>query len=445
MSSRLPTWMPVLPSDWQAATIDQLAIRVGSGVTPTGGSEVYTESGVTFIRSQNVTNNGLSLDDVAFISQRTHEQMSASEVYPFDVLLNITGASIGRCCFLPEGIGPTNVNQHVCAIRFPKPDTHDAKFLASVLASPIGQSQIFRLNAGGNREGLNYQQLRSFRVPWPPKKVRRAVSEILTTVDEAMEQTEALVGKLEQMKAGLMHDLFTRGVTPDGHLRPTRQEAPQLYHETPLGWIPKEWEVKPFRSVLSANLQNGYFKKPELVGRGFKLVNVSELYQPLGIDTEQADVERVEASPADYQRYGVAEGDLFFTRSSLVLTGIAHCNVMLKLHEPTLFECHVIRAKPDLREADPAYLGLYFQTASARRELMARAKHTTMTTISQPDILAVPILKPPLDEQKRISKSIATNMAAIHAEELLLAKLRQQKQGLMQDLLTGRVPVRTAS
>lgn len=283
---------------------------------------------------------------------------------------------------------------------------------------------------------------RILRLSFPKEKVeQRRIAEILTTVDEAMEQTEALVGKLEQMKAGLMHDLFTRGVTPDGHLRPTRQEAPHLYHQTPLGWLPKEWEVKPFRSVLSANLQNGYFKKPELVGRGFKLVNVSELYQPLGIDTEQADVERVEASPADYQRYGVAEGDLFFTRSSLVLTGIAHCNVMLKLHEPTLFECHVIRAKPDFREADPAYLGLYFQTASARRELMARAKHTTMTTISQPDILAVPILKPPLDEQKRISKSIAANMSAIHAEQTHLAKLRQQKQGLMQGLLTGRVPV----
>ena len=172
-------------------------------------------------------------------------------------------------------------------------------------------------------------------------------------------------------------------------------------------------------------------------------MNVSELYQPLGIDTDHEDVERVEATPADIQRYGVAEGDLFFTRSSLVLSGIAQCNVMLQLREPTLFECHVIRARPNEKEADPAFLGLYFQTPRARSELMARAKHTTMTTISQPDILAVPILKPPLDEQKQISHRIAVFWGAIHAEEAKLTKLRQQKNGLLQDLLTGSVRVST--
>lgn len=335
--------------------------------------------------------------------------------------------------------GPSWVNNHAHVLRAKKDGPAEQAFIFYSLE----HRNITPFIKGGTRAKLNQSELREITVRHPKiHDEQRRIAEILTTVDEAMEQTEALVGKLEQMKAGLMHDLFTRGVTPDGHLRPTHQEAPHLYHQTPLGWLPKEWEVRPFRSVLSANLQNGYFKKPELVGRGYKLVNVSELYQPLGIDTDDADVERVDASPADFQRYGVVEGDLFFTRSSLVLTGIAHCNVMLKPHEPTLFECHVIRAKPNLREADPAFLGLYFQTASARRELMARAKHTTMTTISQPDILAVPILKPSLDEQKRISKSIAANMSAIHAEESLLAKLRQQKQGLMQDLLTGRVPVK---
>ena len=72
---------------------------------------------------------------------------------------------------------------------------------------------------------------------------QRRIAEILSTVDEAIEQTEALIAKYQQIKAGLMHDLFTRGVTPDGHLRPTRTQAPHLYKESPLGWIPKEWEV----------------------------------------------------------------------------------------------------------------------------------------------------------------------------------------------------------
>lgn len=70
------------------------------------------------------------------------------------------------------------------------------------------------------------------------------ISEVLAGVDEAIEQTEALIAKTQQIKVGLMHDLFTRGVTSDGQLRPTRENAPQLYKESPLGWIPAEWEVR---------------------------------------------------------------------------------------------------------------------------------------------------------------------------------------------------------
>jgi type I restriction enzyme S subunit len=138
MSDREPIYRSAQKE--QIATIDQLAIRVGSGVTPTGGSEVYVDSGVIFIRSQNVTNSGLFLGDVAFIDDKTHQRMSSSALHPFDVLLNITGASIGRCCFVPADLGPANVNQHVCAIRLAEPNLGDACFLSATLASHIGST-----------------------------------------------------------------------------------------------------------------------------------------------------------------------------------------------------------------------------------------------------------------------------------------------------------------
>src|SRR5689334_2488318 len=102
-----------LPEDWETPTIGALACYVGSGITPTGGSSVYKRQGITFIRSQNVTFQGLRLDDVAYIDSRTHQRMQRSEVSVNDVLINITGASIGRCCRVPDGLGPANVNQHV--------------------------------------------------------------------------------------------------------------------------------------------------------------------------------------------------------------------------------------------------------------------------------------------------------------------------------------------
>ena len=203
------TMLGWIPKEWEVESIDSLAVRVGSGITPTGGSEVYLTEGIIFVRSQNVTHQGLDLSDVAFIDEETHQRMAASEVLPFDVLLNITGASIGRCCYLPNGLGPTNTNQHVCCIRFARPNETDAKFLSMVLSSPIGQNQIFRLNAGGNREGLNYQQLRAFIVPWPQQDERLKIAVRLNSAEGHISVERQLLIKLRQQKHGLMHDLLT--------------------------------------------------------------------------------------------------------------------------------------------------------------------------------------------------------------------------------------------
>jgi len=199
-----------IPIAWDVLTINDLAVHVGSGITPTGGSNVYKSEGVLFIRSQNVTFEGLLLDDVAYIDERTHQMMIRSEIFAHDVLLNITGASIGRCCPVPEGLGPANVNQHVCAIRTAKPCREDAVFLAAVLASFIGQHQIDRLNAGSNRQGLNYQQLRSFLVPWPRQDAERAaISTKIELAEMRLRAEEAYLSKLKAIKKGLMEDLLT--------------------------------------------------------------------------------------------------------------------------------------------------------------------------------------------------------------------------------------------
>lgn len=210
-----------IPMDWSVPTIGELASHVGSGITPTGGSKVYQDSGVVLVRSQNVTFEGLRLDDVAHISMRIHEQMQRSEIFANDVLINITGASIGRCCPVPPTLGMANVNQHVCAIRLPEATSEDATFLSAVLSSHIGQSQIDRLNAGSNREGLNYQQLRSFRVPWPSTDERARIATIITEHAKRTSAEEAYRDKLKLLKQGLMDDLLTGRV----HVRVAKEAA----------------------------------------------------------------------------------------------------------------------------------------------------------------------------------------------------------------------------
>lgn len=203
------TTLGLVPVTWEVVTINDIAVHVGSGTTPRGGSNVYRDEGVLFIRSQNVSFDGLKLADVAFITPAIHSKMFRSQVLPYDVLLNITGASIGRCTWAPVNIGLANVNQHVCIIRLPQANKANAIFLSAVLSSPIGQSQIERLNAGGNREGLNYQQLRNFVIPWPSGQERAQIARAIELHEERVRTEEAQLSKLHQLKRGLMEDLLT--------------------------------------------------------------------------------------------------------------------------------------------------------------------------------------------------------------------------------------------
>ena len=163
-------------------TIADLTSKVGSGITPKGGSNIYTRNGPKLIRSQNVHPGCLSLADAVCIPEEIHQSMNATRVEGGDVLLNITGASIGRCAIAPFDIGEANVNQHVCIIRS-EPGEIDSSFLMHYLNSYGGQDQINRFQAGGNREGLNFAQIRSMEIPIPPLPEQKKIAEILSGID----------------------------------------------------------------------------------------------------------------------------------------------------------------------------------------------------------------------------------------------------------------------
>ncbi len=214
------TELGITPKAWEVKQVGELAAHVSSGSTPKGGKKVYQQEGIPFIRSQNVWSDGLDLNDVALIPREIHEDMTRTQLQAHDVLLNITGASIGRCCVVPPCLGEANVNQHVCIVRLPKADFRDSHFLSRIIASHIGQQQIKRLQAGGSREGLNYSQLKSFVVPWPSKKERRMIVDRIETARGKQDEEKVYRGKLQHLKTGLMQDLLTGRVrVPEAEAR----------------------------------------------------------------------------------------------------------------------------------------------------------------------------------------------------------------------------------
>ncbi|QSG83963.1 restriction endonuclease subunit S [Acinetobacter indicus] len=196
--------------DWSNKKIGNIASKVGSGSTPRGGAEAYTDHGIIFIRSQNVNNDQLLLDDVAYIPEETHVKMSGSKVIANDILLNITGASIGRSCVVPHDFTEANVNQHVCIIRTPN---DDPIFVQSFLSSENGQNAIQSKQAGGGREGLNFQAIRSIDFHFPPSKEEQAkIASFLSNVDEKISQLNQKHELLSQYKQGMMQKLFSQHI-----------------------------------------------------------------------------------------------------------------------------------------------------------------------------------------------------------------------------------------
>jgi len=417
---------------WTQITIGSLAIHVGSGITPFGGSKVYKPEGVVFIRSQNVTFEGLRLDDVAYIDIQTHESMRRSEVFAHDVLLNITGASIGRCCPVPEGIGLANVNQHVCAIRLPNPSREDAVFLSAILASHIGQAQIDRLNAGGNREGLNYEQLRAFVVPWPEQDERARIAEILGSVNAAIQQIETLIAKLKQIKAGLLHDLLTHGLDEHGQLRDPIAH-PEQFKDSPLGRIPRQWETCALATV--ADVDRGKFahrprNDPNFYGGPYPFIQTGEVAIAGGGKLTTFSQTLNERGAAVSRQ---------FPKDTIAITIAANIADTAILGFPMFFPDSVVGAVVKSPN-NVRYIELCIRRA--KRNLDARAPQSAQKNINLEDLRPLLIAVPESEEQCRIAAVYDAHDARIRAEEAYRDKLKQLKKGLMDDLLTGRVQVR---
>jgi type I restriction enzyme S subunit len=196
-----------IPQSWRVARLGETASELRSGITPKGGEKVYLKTGIPLIRSQNVLMNKLSLSDVAFISPDVHDSMMGSAVRPGDVLLNITGASIGRVTFVPDELKVANVNQHVCRIRL-APHANPA-FVAYYLSTPPGQAQVLGSQFGTTRQGLNYGNVRAFRIPIPPLEEQREISNVLLACDNKMSVLQKEEAQLGELFRAMLEELMS--------------------------------------------------------------------------------------------------------------------------------------------------------------------------------------------------------------------------------------------
>ena len=407
------TEVGVIPNDWQVLRVGDIAAKVGSGVTPRGGNRVYRASGRPFVRSQNVAWGCLDLDDIAFIDEATHSTFNGTELKDGDVLLNITGASIGRAAIADERVSGGNVNQHVCIIR-PDRSALESGFLSAFLISSIGQRQIDSFQAGGNRQGLNFHQVRSFSLPLPSSLLeQRAIATALSDADALIESLDRLIAKKRAIKQAAMQQLLTG--------------------QTRLPGFTGEWETKRLGEIGYFLKGNG-IKRDDAQSGPLACVRYGEIY------TTHHDYVRkfsswispevaVTATRLEY-------GDLLFAGSGETKDEIGKCVAMV-IEAEAYAGGDIVILRPG--NTDSLFFGYALNMPDVARQKASFGQGDAVVHISAAALAQVSLPVPAKAEQSAIATVLSDMDTEIEALEHRRDKARQIKQGMMQQLLTGRV------
>jgi type I restriction enzyme S subunit len=240
-----------LPKGWAFVRLGQITNKIGSGSTPRGGRDVYVKKGIPFLRSQNVWNDGLHLDDIACITTEEHERMSGTAVLGNDVLLNITGASLGRCTLVPSEFGEANVSQHVTIIRLTDPQV--CEYLHICILSPYTQSMIWERQVGMAREGLSKKVLEQFEIPLPPiaeqHRIVALVKELMRFCDVMERQLKRSLQVAEKLAVASVASITGIAIEPEEE--PMKAPQTELIAPLRLGTVPDIKAQAPLATILA--------------------------------------------------------------------------------------------------------------------------------------------------------------------------------------------------
>lgn len=390
------TELGLIPEDWEIILLNELATKIGSGITPTGGSTVYKEDGRPFVRSQNIGWGNLLLDDIVFIDDETHQIFPNTEIKFNDVFLNISGASIGRSSFANEKLVGGNVNQHVCIIRVIEKKLNPL-FLNLFLLSQNGQKQIDSFQSGGNRQGLNIGQIKTFQIPLPPTlSEQTAIATALADADAFIRNLEKLIAKKRLIKQGAMQELLS----------------------------PKEgWEVKrlgeifDFKQGIQCPVEKQYLAQKSGFKRFIRIVDLTQSTELPRFIEDPGSSHHIKKEDLFMVRYG-NPGFLGFGYEGVIANNLFR--LIPKIVHSSSFFFHLLRNKGDA--------------------IIQLSSSTTMAALNFTSLRSLLISYPKsIETQTHIATILSDMDSEIATLEEKLSKYQQVKAGMMQSLLTGKI------
>jgi type I restriction enzyme S subunit len=322
-----------------------------------------------------------------------------------------------------------------------KPGLANTVFLKHAVHQNAGY--LHRRSQGSTFAAVSTTDIRNVPVPAFSPSVQERIASILTSIDTAIEKTEALIAKHQQIKAGLMHDLFTRGVLPNGQLRPPRIEAPELYQETVIGWIPADWELTGLQVKGRTGvgwIRTGPFgsalKGEHWRTHGHPVITIGALGEGEFLNEELLFVDAKDA--ARLRDFQLNAGDVVFSR----VANVGRSVVIRGEQASWIMSSNLMRIAVDAGLVRPDYLQMQLAGDSrVKAQIRAQVNSGGRDVANSAVLSRLRFAWPGPDEQDRIISRAMLEEHSLRVERRKAEKLQKQKLGLMQDLLSGRVPV----
>ncbi len=397
--------------------------------------------------------------DIPFISPADFSN-SSQYVQNTEASLTVRGARVGReiprHAILVTCIGSlgkmaisnyerASFNQQINAVVCS--DNFNPYYLFHLLQHDV--NKLVRLSGATTIQIVNKSLFETIKLMVPNRKVQDRIATVFEIADSAIEKTQALIAKYENIKQGMMQDLFTRGVDENGQLRPSYEEAPHLYQETELGWIPKDWEVASFLDLLDqkviSEVQDGnhgeqHPKSSEFVEDGVPFIMANDISKYGDIDFESCS--RITEKQYRSLRIGFSKaGDVLLTHKGTIgRVSVVPNEVMELMLTPQVTYYRV----SDKKRLSPHYLAYFLSSPlfqSILQGLSAQSTRAYIGITEQKKLkVAIPLEGEPT-EQSNIVASLDAVSEKLKSERQALRDLKSLKSGLMQDLLTGKVRV----
>jgi type I restriction enzyme S subunit len=425
----------MLPNFWSYKTVLSFKHPIDQTVQtgPFGAqlhSDDYVDEGVPFILIKNIKDGTIDPEGMPCITHADARRLANYVLQKNDIVFSRVGR-VGSCFLVEDEHIGWVISGQLLRLRLDLSNL-DPHFLIHWIRSEYVERHIGNESVGSTRQSINSNILSNMPIPNIPLVEQRHITYILDTFDTTIRQTEAIIAKLQQMKQGLLHDLLTRGIDANGQLRPPVEQASHLYKESPLGWIPMEWEVGALSDV--ADVARGKFthrprNDPAFYGGSYPFIQTGDVAAALGgIVTTYSQTLSTRGTKVSQE----------FPTGTIAITIAANIADTAILGNPMYFPDSVVGAVVG-QNSNCRFIELCIR--SAKHRLESRAPQSAQKNINLQDLRPLQIPIPDIKEQNHIAGCYESIQTRIEKEQSSLIKYKNQKFALMDDLLTGRVRV----